>query len=94
MAIPQSNGARRRPPTMGKHERAAVVARLEQIANELTFPGLTLRQAKALETERFTLTGMLANDSQAEASDPLEMRPRGGPEIAVCNKPSANPASA
>ena len=58
MATTPSNGPK------GKDERAAIIARLEQIANELTFPGLSPRQAEALERERFTLTGQLADESQ------------------------------
>jgi hypothetical protein len=45
------------------HERAAAVARLEQIAIELTFPKLTQSQTAALELERIKLQHALAQDA-------------------------------
>jgi hypothetical protein len=62
MTTTPSNGPRPLHAS-GKTERAAIVARLEQIANELTFPGLSPRQAEALELEKFALLGRIENDA-------------------------------
>jgi hypothetical protein len=59
MATVPSDDVRRRLPTLSEMERAAVVARIEQIKLEQDFPGLTSGQFFALARELFSLEAKL-----------------------------------
>jgi hypothetical protein len=72
MATTSQDGIRQRVPRLSGHECAAVVARLKQIEEELSFPKLTAGQSSSLEREFYVLQGKLSRFRSIAAGDSLE----------------------